>query len=46
MDKKDYINMFNGIIRGDPMISGYLTEINYEKYSIRDILVTDNIQLS
>jgi hypothetical protein len=55
MNKKDYIDMFNGIIKGDPVpfkekvifvISDYLTEINYEKYLTRDILITDTFSLS
>lgn len=54
MNKKDYINMFNGIIRGDPvpfkekvipMISDYLTEINYENADKIIYLIQQNPQL-
>ena len=51
MNKKDYIDMFNGIIRGDPvpfkekvipMISDYLTEINYENREKMISLIEQN----
>ena len=55
MNKEEYVNIFNNIIRGTPvsftekvlpMISEYLTEINYENIPQTITLIGQNPQLA